>query len=214
MSRVKSLVAASLAALAFVSGAAGAAQQPAASLGSRSPSSRIVATPAVDTASRVAAPPIITFAGLGRAQIGLSMDRFAAALRWPLRLDESSGASSPCWVTQVGLDAAGVWVLTSRGRRGGVERVSVESQMGGRVDVRRAPRTAKGIGLGSTTRQVLVAYRGKVTATPHEYVGGGLYLDVAGAKGLAMRFETNARGRVTAIHAGRAAQVRWIEYCL
>lgn len=141
------------------------------------------------------------------------MDAFARALRMRLYVDADS-LTSPCWIARVGPSDHGIWVLTSRGRRGGVERVSVESDMGYRVDGRKAPKTDKGIGIGSRISVVRRAYRGKVRESTHKYVPGGRYLDVRGPRGTAMRFETSARGRVTAIHAGRATQVGWVEHCL
>lgn len=155
----------------------------------------------------------IGYNGLGRARIGTSMDTFARALRMHLYVDADS-PTSPCWIARVGPSDLGIWVLTSRGRRGGVERVSVESDMGSRVDGRRAPKTDKGIGIGSRISAVRRAYRGKLRESMHEYVPAGRYLDVKGPRGTAMRFETNGRGRVTAIHTGRAAQVGWVEHCL
>lgn len=166
-------------------------------------------------ATKASKPYTMTPTGLQSARVGMTMDRAAKSLGWRLRLDRYSGASNPCWLVPVGPAAHGVWVLTTRGRKGPVERFSVMTQMGVRIDARRTPRTAAGIGIGSTRAQVLTAYRGRVKQSAHEYTSGQ-YLDVAGPRGsgTALRFETDHRGRVVAMHSGKVPQVFYIENCL
>lgn len=177
---------------------------------------------ATDQASTPAAPPraanaskpfTMTFTGIQSARIGMSMDRAARSLGWRLRLGGDSGATSPCWFVPLGPAANGVWILTTQGRKGPIERYSVTTQMGTRVDARRAPRTATGVGIGSTRAQVLRAYQGRVKQSPHEYIGGQ-YLDVRGPRGTALRFETDRAGRVVALHSGKIPQVFYVENCL
>lgn len=175
------------------------------------PSALATATQASPTATH-AKPFTMTPAGVQSARVGMSMDHAARSLGWRLRLDRYSGATSPCWLVPV---ANGLWVMTTRGRKGPVERFSVMTEMGTRVDARRAPRTAAGIGIDSTRAQVLKAYRGRVALSDHEHTSGQ-YLDVAGPRGsgTALRFETNAAGRVVAMHSGKVPQVFYVENCL
>jgi hypothetical protein len=73
--------------------------------------------------------------------------------------------------------------------------------------------TGLGIGIGSSREAVLTAYPG-ARESPHVYVQGGSYIDVENGSGFAMRFGTDAGGRVEQVNVGRIPQVYWVEGCL
>lgn len=81
-------------------------------------------------------------------------------------------------------------------------------------------RSTGGPGVGSTKDEVMETYnRGpghSIEVTPHVYADGGEYIDIGSAKhddGLLLRFETDGRGVVTAIHGGLEDAVKLIEGC-
>lgn len=75
-------------------------------------------------------------------------------------------------------------------------------------------RTARGVAVGATEAAVRKAYP-DAAAQPHKYVDApAKYLDWrpgGGASGL--RFEIDASGKVSAIHAGREPQIEYVEGC-
>jgi len=87
--------------------------------------------------------------------------------------------------------------------------------MSAEVPASRLPRTAAGVGVGSTQAEVEAAYGARLRAEPHHYVTGGKYLVVTPQADTTRRiiFETDESGRVTQIRAGRRPEVEWIEGC-
>jgi hypothetical protein len=88
----------------------------------------------------------------------------------------------------------------------------------GRASVGAGPwTTISGIGVGSTREEVLAAYGERITESPHAYVPGGSYLDFVPAdaadSAYRLRFETDADGVVTEMHAGLTRPVGYIEGC-
>ena len=75
-------------------------------------------------------------------------------------------------------------------------------------------RTAEGIGSGSSRAQVDGAFPG-FRESSHKYVEGGKYLTAPGAeKGdVAVRFELDAAGKVTAMHIGTMPVLGYVEGC-
>ena len=76
-------------------------------------------------------------------------------------------------------------------------------------------RTDRGFGIGSTAAEIKAAYGASAYSEPHKYVAGAEYITIwttgapatpgafvqdANARGV--RYETNAQGVVTAVHAG------------
>ena len=77
---------------------------------------------------------------------------------------------------------------------------------------RRSPiATTRGVKIGQTEDDVAAAY-GKVSREPHKYVEGGEYLTFKTRRGRII-FETDAKNRITAIRAGLAPEVGFIEGC-
>ena len=86
-------------------------------------------------------------------------------------------------------------------------------------------RTDRGFGIGSTAAEIKAAYGASAVSEPHKYVQGAEYITVwttgapatpgafvqdANARGV--RYETNAQGVVTAVHAG-GSSIQNVEGC-
>ncbi|MCW3016860.1 MAG: hypothetical protein JWO02_3952 [Solirubrobacterales bacterium] len=78
-------------------------------------------------------------------------------------------------------------------------------------------RAIGGIRLGASEDDVRAVFGARAVRTQHAYVPDGSYLTVGYArgpyKGRGIRFETDADGEVTSIHAGRSQEIRYIEGC-
>ncbi len=176
----------------------------------------VTSSPAAPSPARSASSsaPVAGFAGLGSARIGTTTDAFAAALGLKLVVETTSGMNDPCWQLALGSPTSGMTVLTEGGRKGKVARYDLQGYGLPAAKQAALPRTAAGVGVGSTKAQVLAAYPGKVAATPHTYVEGGQYLRVLDGQGHAIVFETDEKGRVTLLRAGLVGPVDYIEGCL
>lgn len=137
---------------------------------------------------------------LGPARIGVPAAGFAATLGRTLK-PAAPTETEGCWYREVtGLGGVSLMVLDSVD--GAVRRVDVDTP---------AIRTEAGVGIGSTRDQVTAAYPG-VTAGPHDYVPGALYLVVhSGAHDLL--FETDAKGVVVRYRFGEPDPVSFVEGC-
>jgi len=75
------------------------------------------------------------------------------------------------------------------------------------------PRTAEGIGLGSTLAEAEAAYPGQLRIRPHQYVEDGHYADLSGPNDMAIMFSTDNNDVITGISTGRTPQVFFVEGC-
>lgn len=145
---------------------------------------------------------VLTPQGYGPFRVGMTWaqaQRAVPGLRYGERLDEQNTcheASTP--------RMPGVFAMFESGR---LVRVSLSENS--RV------RTARGIHVGSTAREVRAAYRGQLRDEPHHYVGPqGRYLTVWTVRNRAgIRFETDEHQRVQTIHGGGSA-IQYVEGCL
>lgn len=85
-------------------------------------------------------------------------------------------------------------------------------------------KTDRGFGVGDTSAAIKAAYGASATSEPHKYVEGAEYITIwsvgapssrgwvedANARGV--RYETNAEGVVTAVHAG-GPSIQYVEGC-
>ena len=85
--------------------------------------------------------------------------------------------------------------------------------IGSAVSSGRVIPTGEGLRTGDTEARVRRLYPGKVRAQPHKYVPGGKDLFARGAPGFTLRFETDARGRVTVMHGGKSDAASLVEGC-
>lgn len=86
-------------------------------------------------------------------------------------------------------------------------------------------RTDRGFGVGSTAAEIKTAYGASAVSEPHKYVEGAEYITIWSAGGptaaapfvedpnaRGIRYETNAQGVVTAVHAG-GPSIQNVEGC-
>ena len=107
---------------------------------------------------------------------------------------------------------AGVAFMANEGT---VTRVDVSPlDLGEVVPEQALPRTAAGVGIGSTQAEVEAAYGPQLRTELHHYTDGR-YLIVTPEADTSRRiiFETDEQGRVTYLRAGRRPEVTWVEGC-
>lgn len=182
-----------------------------------SPAPEAAAPPAVETppAGPASTPPpanTLTADGFGPLRIGMTRAEVETALGADSNPSAVGGADpAACDVFHPARAPEGMMVLLENGN---LARVSLSRDA--------AVKTADGLGLGSTAAQVKAAHPDAVVE-PHKYVEGAEYITVwnggrpsvayvqdAAARGI--RFETDAQGRVTMIHAGGPA-IQLVESC-
>lgn len=150
-----------------------------------------------------AEPPRLTPDGWGALRIG--MGEREAVRRFGLRNVDPEGEVTGPECRQYHVPSRPqLDVMTEDGR---VTRISLYRKG--------AIRTDRGLAVGSTEAEVRKAYGAALTTEPHHYEEApARYLTwrpAAGKPGI--RFETDARRRVTAIHAG-GASIAYVEGCL
>ena len=139
---------------------------------------------------------VLTLDGLGMLKIGQAVPKGGTwAERGAQASDTCRLVSSPKY--------PGVYAIAEGGK---VRRITASEKS----DVR----TVEGIGSGSTRAQVDGAFPG-FRETPHHYVEGGIYLTAPGAEkgAVAVRFELDAAGKVTAMHVGTMPVLGYVEGC-
>jgi hypothetical protein len=147
---------------------------------------------------------VLTPRGIGHLRIGMTLPGARRASGRRIRL---SGAEITPGCRYASVRSLRVFLMLLDGRIARIEIApnSPVSVLGG---VRR----------GATEDEVRAAFGPKVVETPHTYVPGGSYLTVGWRTGpytnRGIRFETNERGTVTAIYAGRRNAIRFVEGCL
>lgn len=167
----------------------------------------------VDPGTPVAAANTLTPEGYGPLRVGMTRAEVEAALGGDSN-PEAVGGPEPetCDVFHPARAPEGLNVMVENGRLS-------------RITLMRAStvKTAGGLGLGSTAAQVKAAHP-DAEVWPHKYVEGAEDITVwtggsgsptnrddPGARGI--RFETDASGVVTIIHAG-GPSIRLVESCL
>jgi hypothetical protein len=148
-------------------------------------------------------PQALTANGWGDLRIG--MREAAAVRRFQLKNQDPEGEVTGPECREYLMPAnPQLAVMTQDGR---VSRISLHAK--GRIG------TDRGLGVGATEAQVRKAYGAGLRAEPHHYEGlPARYLTWwATPKTRGIRYETNVRRVVTAIHAGDAS-IQLIEGCL
>jgi hypothetical protein len=149
-----------------------------------------------------ASGPVLTPLGVGHLKVGMTLPEARRASG--RRIVEEGEVFSGCRYASVPSLRVSLMVLNDRIARVDVERGSRVHALGG---IRR----------GDTEAAVRAFFGPKVVETPHAYVHGGSYLTVGWRSGRyagrGIRFETDERGTVTRIYAGRHDPIRYIEGC-
>ena len=146
--------------------------------------------------------PVLTPVGIGHTRIGMTLAQARRASgRTILDGPEITGG---CRYANVPRLRVSLMLLHGRIARIDVDRGSPVHAPGG---IRR----------GDTEADVRAAFGAKVVETQHAYVRDGSYLTVGWRTGKyagrGIRFETNAKGTVTDIYAGRRDPIRYVEGC-
>lgn len=146
----------------------------------------------------------------------------AGPVRVGMRGDEAERLLAPIVPGQV-MDGSTCRYLNPEGaprgvsfmvNEGTVARVDVGPlDLGDEVPVAELPRTAAGVGVGSTQAQVQAAYGARMRTEPHHYTDGRYLIVPDGDTTRQIIFETDAQGRVTYVRAGRLPEVGWVEGC-
>jgi hypothetical protein len=162
------------------------------------------AAAAAGATSQQGAPtgPVLTPLGVGHLKVGMTLAEARRASG--RRIVEEGEAFSACRYAHVPSLRVSLMLLHDRIARVDVNRGSPVHALGG---IRR----------GDTEADVRAFFGAKVVETPHAYVHGGSYLTVGWRSGRyakrGIRFETNEKGTVTSIYAGRHDPIRYIEGC-
>lgn len=141
--------------------------------------------------------------GYGPVRIGMTRAQVSAALRSPLEGEPIEDEESCIELTATRGHPQLAFLFQARR----LSRISVAGA--GPI------RTQRGIGIGSTAAQIRRAYRPRLEAEVHEYLGApGEYITWwARPNRRGLRFETDNNRRVDVIHAGDGS-IRLIEGCL
>jgi hypothetical protein len=145
----------------------------------------------------------LTPRGLGPLRVGMTVEQARRASGRRITLD---GAEFATGCGYAAVRSLRVYLMLLSGRIA-------------RIDVARGSpvHTLGGIRRGDTEADVRAAFGPKVVETQHAYVPGGSYLTVGWRTGpyarRGIRFETNEKGTVTDIYAGRHDPIRYIEGC-
>lgn len=146
--------------------------------------------------------PVLTPVGVGHTRVGMTL---AQARRASGRtIVDGADITGGCRYANVPSLRVSLMLLHGRIARIDVDRGSPVRALGG-------------IHRGDTEADVRAAFGAKVVETRHAYVRDGSYLTAGWHTGRyagrGIRFETNAKGTVTDIYAGRRDPIRYVEGC-
>jgi hypothetical protein len=124
-----------------------------------------------------------------------------AAARWGIPLS-AAAASSPCSASAIRTGALHGYALFEHGKLGAVF-----------LDF--GAFTPSGIRIGTSETALRRAFAGRLKREPHKYVRGGHYyfLTRRSSPHWQLRFDTNAKGRITQIGFGTHEAVSLVEGC-
>lgn len=173
----------------------------------------ITTAPTEPAGEPITAASQISLYGLGAVRGGMTVTEAEAATGQTFRIEGFEDFGGACYFARVdGFEDLYFLITTdvppADPREGIIGRASVT-----------APewQTISGIHVGSTEAEVRAAYGANIVESPHEYVPGGKYLDFipsdAADAAFKLRFETDATGVVTEMHAGLEGPASYIEGC-
>jgi hypothetical protein len=168
---------------------------------SASPPEPAAAGPAAAPEARIQLAPPVTPEGYGPVRIGMSEAEARQALGAGVNPAAAPADAAACHFLSVGAQPPVLLYMVEGGK---VTRVTVRQGSPARTD--------KGVGVGDTEAQVRAAYPSLETE-PHKYVEGGKDLFAWTEKGRrGVRFELDAKGVVTQLHAGDQT-IAYVEGC-
>lgn len=149
------------------------------------------------------APAPLTPEGWGEIRVGMAEAELSRRLHIAIPPDDDVNSHS-CRTIPYHTGRGDMTIMTEEGR---VSRLSVYEAEG--------MRTANGLGVGSSARQVLKVYGVRAKLEPHAYESPpARYITVWSQQTRrGMRFEIGANHQVTAVHVGAGA-IRYVEGCL
>ena len=159
----------------------------------------VLVAAATASAATAKLPAPMTLDGWGGVVPGMTSRQ--AAARWGIPLSVAA-TSAPCSASAIRTAALHGYALFQRGKLGAVF-----------VDF--GAFTPSGIRIGTPEATLRRAFPGRLKVEPHKYVRGGHYffLTRRSSPHWQLRFDTNAKGRITQIGFGTHAAVSLVEGC-
>ncbi len=158
---------------------------------------------------------VISEGGVGPVRMGMGTEVAEESMGVGARLMPASEGST-CRYLDWTDRHPGVAYMSVDGRIVRLDVQGLDQVSGGEateIPVADLPRTAEGVGVGSTEAEVTAAYGARLRSEPHKYLQGGQNLIVTPADTASLLvFETDGT-RVTSIRAGLRPYAEWVEGC-
>ena len=158
---------------------------------------------------------VVSEGGVGPVRVGMAAEVAEESMGADARLMPASPGST-CRYLDWTDRHPGVAYMSVDGRVVRLDVSGLDQVSGGEateIPAADLPRTAEGVGVGSTEAEVTAAYGARVRSEPHKYVHGGHTLVVTPADTASLLvFETDGT-RVTSLRAGLRPYAEWVEGC-
>ncbi|WP_394553364.1 hypothetical protein ACDF64_03165 [Agromyces sp. MMS24-JH15] len=180
------------------------------------------ATPAAGGGLEDLSSWVIGYGAVGPLTVGTSLDQIHGALSEaagedvePGSFDDFGGQCQQGNLTATGTTAYIGYLSASAGSTGPVDRFFIHGPQTDEQDftIDQLPRTAGGVGVGSSEADVKAEFGTGMQEEPNRYVEGGKELFTLGPNNTAIGFITDGTGTVTSIVTGTLPQVYWPEGC-
>ncbi len=152
-------------------------------------------------------PNVLTMEGLGPVRFGMTASEMESALGGkfaPMDPRENTG----CWYThRTDAPEPGVLYMMSDGKLVRIDIRPLESGMPSNIA------SDKGVRIDTPEPTVRAAYGAALTAGPHKYLPGAVYLRVADAGNAHATVFESVNGKITTFRSGVVPQVDQVEGC-